>query len=325
MPSVIVFGASGFVGAPYTRALKQAHPDWSITAYVRSTQPESQLKSTLHADRIIVGDFSDFEKVKATSAEHDIAVNAGNSFTADPVAAIIAGQESRPTKGKVIHISGGGNFIDFGTSGNWNPESKVWNDSKEDDIKAIHKEMFNGQSDTLVLEAGLGDDAIDTYIVCPPVVYGGASVNSPGMGIGYKLITGNAKPLGFVPYVGEGTAVLSTCHILDVVGFLVKISDVAASGPAQGSPYSRFYMIETSRVAWKDLATELAKVMHARGIFSTAEPKSVEFEQAGEGEVKYLVGSNMLMKGDRAAAMGYKAKHPSILTQIHEDLKEVTI
>ncbi|EXK44635.1 hypothetical protein FOXG_03908 [Fusarium oxysporum f. sp. lycopersici 4287] len=321
MPSVIVFGASGFVGAPYTKALKQAHPDWSITAYVRSPQSESQL----NANRVMVGDFSDFEKVKAASAEHDIAINAGNSFTADPVAAIIAGQESRGTKGKVIHISGGGNFIDFGTSGNFNPDSKVWNDANEDDIKAIHKEMFNGQSDTLVLEAGKGDDGIDTYIVCPSVVYGGASISSPILGIGYKLLTGNAKPLGCVPYVGEGTAVISTCHILDLVDFLVKISEVAAQGPAKGSPYSRFYMLETSHVAWKDLATELAKMMHARGVFSSPEPKSVEFEQAGEGEVKYLVGSNMLMKGDRATAMGFKAKHPSILTEIHKDLKELPI
>ncbi|KAH7178169.1 hypothetical protein DER46DRAFT_675908 [Fusarium sp. MPI-SDFR-AT-0072] len=321
MPSVIVFGASGFVGAPYTKALKQAQPDWSITAYIRNPQANTQL----NADRVVVGDFSDFEKVKAASAEHEIAVNAGNSFTADPVAAIIAGQKSRGPKGKVIHISGGGNFIDFGTSGNFNPESKVWNDANEDDIKAIHKEMFNGQSDTLVLEAGNGDDGIDTYIVCPSVVYGGASISSPILGVGYKLITGNAKPLGYVPYVGEGTAILSTCHILDLVNFLVKISDVAAQGPAEGSPYSRFYMLETSRVAWKDLATELAKMMHARGIFSSPEPESVEFEQAGEGEVKYLVGSSMLMKGDRAAAMGFKAKHPSILTQIHEDLKELPI
>ncbi|CZR38208.1 uncharacterized protein FPRO_06601 [Fusarium proliferatum ET1] len=321
MPSIIVFGASGFVGVPYVKALKKAHPDWPVTAYVRSPQSESQLNT----DRVIVGDFSDFEKVKAASAEHDIAVNAGNSFTADPVAAIIAGQKSRGTKGKVIHISGGGNFIDFGTSGSFNPESKVWNDANEDDIKAIHKEMFNGQSDTLVLEAGNGDNGIDTYIVCPSVVYGGASTSSPVLGVGYKLITGNAKPLGYVPYVGEGTAVLSTCHILDLVDFLVKISDVAAQGPAEGSPYSRFYMLETSRVAWRDLATELAKMMHERGIFSSPAPKSVDFEKAGEGEVKYLVGSNMLMKGDRAAAMGFKAKHPSILTQIHEDLKELPI
>ncbi|CAG1970525.1 unnamed protein product [Fusarium graminearum] len=319
MPSVIIFGASGFVGAPYTRALKQAHPDWQITSYVRSTNPG--LKSSLNADRIIIGDFTDFDKVKAASAEHDIAVNAGNSFTSEPVAAIIAGQKERATRGKVIHISGAGNFIDFGTSGNFNPESKVWNDANEDDIKAVHKDMFNGQSDTLVLEA----EGIDTWIVCPSVVYGGASTGSKTMGIGYSLLTGNAKPLGYVPYVGDGTAILSTTHVLDLVGFLVKISDVAAQGPTESTQYSRYYLLETSRVAWKDMATQLAKAMHARGIFTTSEPKNVPFKEAGQGEVKHLVAANMLIKGDRAAAMGYKAKHPSILEQIHKDLKEVPI
>ncbi|RGP77386.1 hypothetical protein FLONG3_4525 [Fusarium longipes] len=319
MTSVIIFGASGFVGAPYAKALKQAHPNWQITAYVRSNNPD--LKASLNVDRIITGDFTDFEKVKAASAEHDIAVNAGNSFTSEPVAAIIAGQKERTTKGKIIHISGAGNFIDFGTSGNFNPESKVWNDAKEDDIKAIHKDMFNGQSDTLVLEA----EGIDTWIVCPSVVYGGASTGAKTMGIGYNLLTGNAKPLGYVPYVGEGTAILSTTHILDLVNFLVKISDVAVKGPAEGTPYSRYYLLETSRVAWKDMATQLAKVMHSRGIFEASEPKNVPFEEAGQGEVKHLVAANMLIKGDRAAAMGYKAEHPSILEQVHEDLKEVPI
>lgn len=182
-----------------------------MTAYVRSTKPENELRTNLKADRIIVGDFNDFDKVRRASKEHDIAVNAGNSFTADPVAAIIAGQKDKKgaSKGIVIHISGAGNFIDFGTSGNFNPDSKVWNDANEEDIKAVHKDMFNGQSDTLLLEAG-ASNAVDTYIVCPSVVYGGSSVSSSSMGVGYSLITGNAKPLGYVPYVGDGTAVVST-------------------------------------------------------------------------------------------------------------------
>ncbi|KAL1595202.1 hypothetical protein SLS60_009890 [Paraconiothyrium brasiliense] len=310
--------------APYVKALKQAQPDWPVTAYVRSSKPEAELKASLGADNIIVGDFSDYEKIKKISKEHDIVVNAGNSFTEEPVAAIIAGlkEKDSATKGKLIHISGAGNFIDFGTSGNFNTESKVWNDSKQEDIKAITKDMFNGKSDVPVLEAG---SAIDTYIVCPSVVYGGASISSPTKGIGYTLLTSNAKPLGYVPYVGDGTAVLSTCHVLDLVDFLVKITKHAAEGPASGTAYSRYYMLETSRVQWKDLATELAKAMHARGLVQSSEPKAVPFEQAGEGEVKHLVAANMLIEGERAAALGFEAKQPSILVQIHEDLKVVPI
>jgi hypothetical protein len=185
-----------------------------VTAYVRSTKPEHELKASLKADRIVVGDFNDFEKISTLSKEHDIAVNAGSSFTGDLVSAIIAGQKARVKgpKGKLIHISGAGNFIDFGTSGNFSPESKVWNDSNEEDIKAVHKDMFNGQSDILVLEAG-AEAAVDTYIVCPSVVYGGASISAPTAGIGYSIIAGNARSLGYVPYIGDGTAVISTVSL----------------------------------------------------------------------------------------------------------------
>jgi len=61
--------------------MRQAHPDWRVTAYVRSTKPEVKLKAALKAARIVVGDFGDMENIKHLSREHDIAVNAGSSFT----------------------------------------------------------------------------------------------------------------------------------------------------------------------------------------------------------------------------------------------------
>lgn len=96
-------------------------------------------------------------------------------------------------------------------------------------------------------------------------------------------------------------------------------------GAARGTSYDRYYMLETNKVEWKDLATELAKIMHTRGVFRDPKPKQVAFEEAGEGEVKHLVAANMLLKGDRAAAMGFTARQPSILQQIHADLQEVDI
>jgi hypothetical protein len=114
--------------------------------------------------------------------------------------------------------------------------------------------------------------------------------------------------------------------VLDVVPFIMKIIELAAQpGPAKGSVYSRWYNVETAKVAWKDLATELAKIMFSKGIFSSPEPKSVPIDQAGEGEVKYLVAANMLMDTKRSAGMGFKATHPNILTQIHEDLKDADL
>ncbi|KAI0430383.1 hypothetical protein F5Y09DRAFT_331072 [Xylaria sp. FL1042] len=330
MPSILVFGATGFIGAPLCKALKKTHPDWTVSAHVRrnGALSEQELAARVGAvDNVVeVSDWTEFDAIKRASAQHDVVINAGNSFTPDPVAAIIAGLQERKKEGKmakIVHISGCGNFIDYGTSGNFNPGSKVWKDDSVDDIKQIRKDMFNGQSDTVVLEAGT-KGGLDTYIVCPSVVYGGSAVDAPGIGVGYNIILGNAKPVGYIPYVGEGTALLSTVHVVDLVNFLVTIIELAASSSsAEGTAYERYYIVETARVAWKDLATELAKVVHRENpkIFPSSEPKQVTFEDAGQGEAKHLIGANMLVEGPRARRAGYQPKGEHILKQLAADFK----
>lgn len=93
---------------PLVKALKQSHPEWSITAFVRPNKSVETVTAELGVDRVVTGEFGDFDKIKATSKEHDIVINAGNSFTSEPVAAIAAGLKERPSdrKGKLIHISG---------------------------------------------------------------------------------------------------------------------------------------------------------------------------------------------------------------------------
>lgn len=162
------------------------------------------------------------------------------------------------------------------------------------------------------------------------------------LGVGYSILTGNARQLGYVPYVGDGTAVASTVgpstilftlipvetdthaqvHVADAVPFITKIIGVAGTEKPQGSAYSRFYITHGERVAWKDLGKPLAKVLHAKGLIASPEPKRVSLEDAGEGEVKHLIGANMLVKGDRAARMGFKATKPSIVVELQKDLAE---
>lgn len=93
---------------PLIQKLKQTHPDWSITAYIRPTRSAETVQSELKVNNVVTGEFGDFDKIKTLSKEHDIIVNAGNSFTGDPVTAVVAGLKQRPSdsKGKLIHISG---------------------------------------------------------------------------------------------------------------------------------------------------------------------------------------------------------------------------
>ena len=170
-----------------------------------------------------------------------------------------------------------------------------------------------------VLEAGERGKII-TYIVCLAITGGNNIGPVPNLGVGYNIFTSNAKAHGFVPYVGDGTAFASTVNIGDTVPFLTKIVGIAGTEKPTGSAYSRYYILQGERVTWKDLGVALGKVLYKKGIVSSPEPKSVPAAEAGAGEIGVLIGSNMLVQGDRAARLGFKATYPSILIQMQEDL-----
>ncbi|EXJ69102.1 uncharacterized protein A1O5_08037 [Cladophialophora psammophila CBS 110553] len=321
MPSVLLFGATGLIGSRLAVHVKKAHPEWPLTVFLRNTNVDEWFRATVNADRIVHGSISDIDLVRSLSWEHDIVVNAISSFDGGFINNVISGMEDRPehAKGTLIHISGTGNFIDNGKSGNFNPDSKVWNDDNEDDIRQIVRGMFNGPTDVPVLEAGVRGKII-TYVVCFAITYGSNIGPAPNLGVAYNIFTSNAKQHGFVPYIGDGSAIASTVHVEDAVPFLTKIIGIAGTEKPTGSAYSRYYILHGERVAWKELSSVLAKILHAKGVVASPEPKSVPAAEAGEGEIGLLIAANMLVQGDRAARLGFRATHPSILVQIQEDL-----
>ena len=109
--------------------MKDAHPDWPLTVFFRNANYDDWFKSTAHADSIVHGSFSDIDLVRKLSKEHDIVINAASSSDGDFTKTIISGMEERTGSGKgtLVHLSGTGNFIDFGTTGQFNSEGKVWN------------------------------------------------------------------------------------------------------------------------------------------------------------------------------------------------------
>jgi nucleoside-diphosphate-sugar epimerase len=176
-----------------------------------------------------------------------------------------------------------------------------------------------------VLKAGESRD-VDTYIMCPGIIYGGAAVGSLTIGLGYSGITSLAKAAGYMPYVGDGSAVVAVTHVVDAVNFLVRLVERAAAAPATGSAYSRWYNVLTEeRVSWKDIAMELARVLEKKGVVWEREARSVSLEEAGEGPFKYIIASNLLMQGPNAAKIGFMPSQPGIVEQMEWDLEDAEI
>jgi hypothetical protein len=91
-------------------------------------------QNTVGVDMLEHGTFEDVSRVRSLASQNDIVINAGSSFDPSLSKAIIDGLKERKhgPKGILIHVSGGGNFIDGRTDGKYDPAGKVWNVSTGD-------------------------------------------------------------------------------------------------------------------------------------------------------------------------------------------------
>jgi hypothetical protein len=81
-------------------------------------------------------------------------------------------------------------------------------DDSEADMALINPSMLNGACDIEVLEAGK-EGGIATHILIPSGCYGASVGPVKALGVIQLLMILKAKELGFVPYVGDGSAIFN--------------------------------------------------------------------------------------------------------------------
>ena len=165
---------------------------------------------------------------------------------------------------------------------------------------------------------------MNTYIIFPSGVYGTSRGPVPGKALGviqllYKL---QAEEVGFVPYVGEGSGIFPNIHVEDFPPLVIKVVEEALKTPEPtGSVYSRCYFATSQETSWKETSTMFAKLLHAQGVVSSPEPRSVPLEEAGSGELPNLQAGSMLLKNDRAKRLGYKPVKEGVLEFLQKELE----
>ncbi|KAE9365195.1 NAD(P)-binding protein, partial [Stipitochalara longipes BDJ] len=332
MPSILLFGATGLMGSHLVAALKKKHPTFPLTVYVRDTSTElhEYLSNKIGVDKIIKGDFSETGKISKLASDHDVVINCGSSWDMGLTNAIIAGlvtkyDEGRG-KGRLIHVSGTGNFVDGRKDGKYaGPgagDSKVWNDDDEEDMKQINTGMLNGGPDVAVLEAGKSGK-LNTYIIFPSGVYGHSlgPVSGKALGVIQLLYKLQAEQLGFVPYVGEGSSLFQSLHVEDFPPFVLQVLDESLkTDTPKESVYARCYIASSQSTPWKLVSPAFARLLHAQGIVDSPEARSVPLEEAGEGELPNLQAGSMLFKNERAKRLGFKPVKEDVLEFLDKEL-----
>ena len=289
MTSLLLLGVSGQVGGPFLTSFLQQYPEIAVTVFLRSTAYDEVLRGLNVA--AAHGTYDDTNEVQQLVSRHNIIINVGSSWNTALTEAILRGAHvnSGEKKKILIHMSGAGNFTDYGKSGNIVSQAKPWNDANPEDVRKVNPTMLNGACDELVLKAASAG-VVNGFIICPGGIYGLGSKNDvtdgtspPSLGVWATWMVQNVTNLGFSPYVGEGTAVFPTIHVDDVVQLMFLIFEKALNTWDSYKPedaYKNFYLGIDERYGGRTLATAFADfVSKTRKL--DIKTKQVNFEEAG--------------------------------------------
>ena len=123
-----------------------------------------------------------------------------------------------------------------------------------------------------------------------------------------------AKELGFVPYIGEGTAIFNSLHVKDVTPFVILLLSLSLRDDSpKGSVYERCFLIGGQETPWKIASEAFAQALHAKGLIKSPTAKQVDLENAGEGEIPMLMASNMRFVSQRAERLGFRSREAGLV------------
>ena len=178
---------------------------------------------------------------------------------------------------------------------------------------AIHRNV-----DKIILETGAKKpDGVKTVIVCPPLIYGQGRGPSNQTTNQVPEMTNNFLKRKKPFHVGAGKNWWNIVHVHDLSDLYLKIAEAAASGGGKVTwgPKEGYYLAENGERVWGNIARDLAKLAHEKGVVDTAEVEGIPSEEAdgmiGGGAIRW--GSNSRGKAIRARkTLGWNPTRPEL-------------
>lgn len=316
-------GATGYVGGDALFILARAHPDYEITALVRSKGKGQEVHNHYPSIHLVYGTLDDFELLAQEVAKADITCHWA-SCEHEAGAKAIAEGLSRNASGFVIHLSGADNicFPDLNSGTYGKMDDRVFDDLTglghilAPENKAPHREV-----DQAIFEAAKKGGK--TAIVCPPTIYG------PGRGPGNQRsiqvpeLASRILKRGRAVTVEGGDNTWNSVHVHDLANLFLKLVEAAAEGGGKADwGINGFYFAENGEFKWKAVSERIAMEANARGLLS-----SVELERLNAEEVdkmweygSFFWGTNSRSRAVRATeVLGWKP----VQGDIFEDVPKV--
>ncbi|KAF2650712.1 NAD(P)-binding protein [Lophiostoma macrostomum CBS 122681] len=310
----------GFIGWNVLELLLSE--SYAVHALVRRKQ---------HADAVeksgattVQGDLDDHDLIVKHVLQNDIIIHTATADHLPSVEAVIDGIKQRAKGGQstiFIHTSGT-SVLDDGSIGDFKGD-KIYYDTDPDAINALPDDAPHRPIDLAIVKAGreLGDKA-KFVIMIPPEIYG-FNHQHRRLTIQIPTITRFALKHGYAGHVGKGLSVESQIHVLDLArAYIVLLQFIESAKPSELVKNPYFFCENGKEFSWKEVAEEVGKSLHAKGLIKDATPKEIPKENWDDLWGPYtaaVIGLNSRSRAVRLRELGWKPEEKGIWASYNED------
>ncbi|KAH9885689.1 hypothetical protein F4778DRAFT_787085 [Xylariomycetidae sp. FL2044] len=310
-PKKVFIIGPGYIGWNVLELLVQEN--YQVTGFVRREAHAAQLKASGASDTVI-GDLGDQALITKHAAEHDVIIHTATADDLPSVEAVLTAVRQRADKGLstiYIHTSGTSVLCSDPSDDGSAKHPTVYHDNVRAEVDAVPDSAPHREIDLTIIGAQkqLADKA-KMAIMIPPLIYG-ANPRRPGrLSIQIPTLTRYALKHGFAGHTGNGAAVWSRVHVLDLArAYVVLLHHLESATPApDDNPY---YFCESSGEAeqsWAEIAEVIGAELHARGLIADAAPRTIPRDTWGDlfGPASpAVVGLNSRSRAVRLRALGW--------------------
>ncbi|KAH8153416.1 uncharacterized protein LAJ45_02228 [Morchella importuna] len=281
-PKVFATGASGYIGGAALDAIINAHPDYEITALVRSPQKVASLVAKYPNLKTVNGDLDSGSVIESETEKADIILHFADCDHVLAAKSISAGLKKKTTPVFLIHTSGSAILPDI-SKGEFGQQvdEKIYDDIES--IKEITSFPIEGHVhrdvDTIIL--GANSDNVKTAIVCPPTIYGvGAGTAGNTRSNQVPGLTKFTLQRGETFQVNAGKSYWNNVHIDDLSQlYLLLTEDAAAGGKKATWGTEGYYFAENGEHVWGELAKKIAEKAKVKGYLRTNDVASLNDDE----------------------------------------------
>jgi len=203
---------------------------------------------------------------------------------------------------------------------------KVFDDSVHADIHDnIPDTAWHRNVDLIVFAAGR-TGLVDTYILCPPLIYGEGTGAFNRESLQIPNLIRSAIKHKRAAHVGKGLNVWNNVHVEDLADFFLILLDKALKREAPKND-DGLYFTENGSNNFKTVTDKIGEVLKKKGIASDGTSEDLDQTAASNVLVPFWLpkatGHNSRCRATKARKLGWKPHRVALLDSIEATIERI--